>query len=44
MRAAQRAAQGRSLELLAPLAELGGIDVEFKGGFIPAPDNRRSYS
>ncbi|GAA2081579.1 NADH-quinone oxidoreductase subunit C [Aeromicrobium tamlense] len=23
---------------------LGGIDVEFKGGFIPAPDNRRSYS
>jgi len=23
---------------------LGGIDVEFKGGFIPSPDNRRSYS
>ncbi len=23
---------------------LGGIDVEFKGGTIPAPDNRRSYS
>jgi len=23
---------------------LGGIDVEFKGGFIPAPDSRRSYS
>lgn len=23
---------------------LGGVDVEFKGGFIPAPDNRRSYS
>mgnify|MGYP003456642024 FL=1 len=23
---------------------LGGIDVEFKGGSIPAPDNRRSYS
>lgn len=23
---------------------LGGVDVEFKGGFIPAPDSRRSYS
>lgn len=23
---------------------LGGIDVEFKGGFIPSPDTRRSYS
>ena len=23
---------------------LGGIDVEFKGGFIPAPDERRSYN
>ncbi len=23
---------------------LGGIPVEFKGGTIPAPDQRRSYS
>ncbi|MET1133925.1 MAG: hypothetical protein ABWX60_10940 [Aeromicrobium sp.] len=44
MRAAQRVAPGRSINVLAPLAGLGGIDVEFKGGFIPAPDNRRSYS
>ncbi len=44
MRAAQRIFPGCCLELLAPLAVLGGIDVEFKGGFIPAPDERRSYS
>ena len=44
MRATLRAAQGRSLASLAALAELGGIDVEFTGGFIPAPDKRRSHS
>ncbi len=44
MRAAQPTVPGRSTESLAPLAVLGGIDVEFKGGFIPAPDSRRSYS
>ncbi|WP_269456872.1 hypothetical protein [Aeromicrobium choanae] len=44
MRAAQRVAPGRSMNALAPLAVLGGIDVEFKGGFVPSPDNRRSNS
>ena len=23
---------------------LGGVDVEYKGAKVPAPDNRRSYS
>ncbi|WP_281281099.1 hypothetical protein [Aeromicrobium piscarium] len=35
---------GRCAVVLASLAGLGGIPVEFKGGTIPAPDERRSYS
>jgi hypothetical protein len=35
---------GRSAVLRAPRAGLGGIPVEYKGGTVPPPDQRRSYS
>jgi len=40
---AQRLA-GRSAVLCAPRTGLGGIPVEYKGGTIAPPDQRRSYS
>jgi hypothetical protein len=42
--AAQVAAQGRCAHLRPPAAGLGGIPVEYKGGTVPPPDQRRAYN
>ena len=40
----ERAVRGRCVRLRPPAAGLGGIPVEYKGGTIPPPDQRRSYN